>query len=415
MRKLLIAILFGTFLSFEGNAQTFQTKSFDSNIKTVRANIVGQPLKRPILQLGSDEQIQISFDELSYETKNFNYAIVHCNTDWTSSDLAEVEYLNGFTTGIIDDAAQSINTTVLYTNYRLFLPNDDLQFKCSGNYAVVIYEDGNRDNVRAIACFSVVEPQVAINATVKGNTDIEINRRYQQIEFTLEHAGLRVTDPFSDFKIVVRQNNRSDNQATNIKPTYTSTYKQTYCNNSALIFEGGNEYRTIDFSSEYTYGSGIERIVFDDTYQHVILSTDAPRNNVSYLYTEDVDGKYVVHRQFAEDSDSEADYMWVHFTLAVEQPWLTGSVYLCGDFAGERRPQDRMDFNAETNCYEKAILMKQGGFNYQYLFVPKGEQRGSLQPVEGSFWQTENEYQIFVYYRPRGERYDKLIGWKLIE
>ncbi len=415
MHRKLIFLLFGAIISLNCLSQTFHTKSFSANIKTVQSYIEGQPLSSPIIDLNGSEQIFISFDELSYETKNFNYAIIHCNADWTQSDLAEIEYIDGFSNGIIDEAYQSINTTVLYTNYQLRIPNEDLHFKCSGNYAVLIYEDGNRDDIKATACFSIVEPNISIDATIKGNTSIEINKRYQQLDFTIEHSGLRIQDPFSDFKIIVRQNNRNDNQVTNLKPTYTSTFKQTYCNNPTLIFEGGNEYRSIDFSSEYTYGSGIERIVFNNDYQHVILSADAYRGNESYLYTEDVNGKYIVHRQFANDVHSEADYMWIHFSLPVEQPFFSGSIFLCGDFIGnDLNLLNRMDYNADNNCYEKAIFVKQGGINYQYLFVPKNSAIGSLEPIEGSFWQTKNEYQIFVYYRPQGERYDRLIGWKSI-
>lgn len=415
MRKIL-AVLFGTIVSYNCLSQTFHTKSLSANIKTVQSYILDNPLSLPIIDLNGSEQILISFDELSYETKNFYYSIIHCNADWTKSDLAEIEYLDGFSNGVINEAYQSLNTTVLYTNYRLKIPNDELRFKCSGNYAVVIYEDGNRDEVKAIACFSVVEPLLSIDAHVKGNTDIEINKRYQQLDFSIEHTGVRIQDPFSDLKVVVKQNNRDDNKVSNIKPTYTSTFKQTYCNNPALIFEGGNEYRSIDFSSEYTYGNGIERIVFDHTYQHVILSNDKQRNDVTYLFNEDVNGKYIVHRQFSDEVDYEADYMWVHFSLCVEKPFFAGSIFISGDFVGnELKAQTRMDYNAENNCYEKALLVKQGGINYQYLYVPKNDSIGKLEPIEGSFWQTKNEYQIFIYYRPRGERYDRLIGWKNVQ
>ena len=54
-------------------------------------------------------------------------------------------------------------------------------------------------------------------------------------------------------------------------------------------------------------------------------------------------------------------------------------------------------------------LLKQGGYNYTYAFVPKGSDKATLQNVEGSHWETENEYQVFVYYRGFGERYDHLL------
>lgn len=416
LRKALALLLFGMAHLGVCYAQTFCTQSHASNIKTVQCYIDQQPLSHPIIELEGNEQLLITFDELSYEARNINYSIIHCNSNWAPSHLAEIEYIEGYNSGIVEEYYQSINTTVLYTNYQLRIPNDDFRLKLSGNYAVQFYEDGNIEHPIATACFSVVESLTSIEANIKGNTDIEINKRYQQLDFTLEHRNLATYDAINDFKLVVMQNNRRDNLVTDLRPTYTSSDKQTYCNNKKLIFEGGNEYRTVDFSSEYTYGRGVERIVYDNTYQHVILATDENRGNESYLYINDANGKYVVNRQFAESSHYEADYMWVHFTLKTDAPLFAGSVYLLGDFAHTPpRPQDRLDYNASNNCYEKAILLKQGGINYQYLYIPKGGNQGTLECIEGSFWQTQNEYQIFVYFRPRGERYDRLVGWKLVK
>ena len=37
-----------------------------------------------------------------------------------------------------------------------------------------------------------------------------------------------------------------------------------------------------------------------------------------------------------------------------------------------------------------------------------------LKPIEGEHFQTENEYEIFVYYRAMGSRYDELIGYSVL-
>ena len=72
--------------------------------------------------------------------------------------------------------------------------------------------------------------------------------------------------------------------------------------------------------------------------------------------------------------------------------------------------RSKMGYNFDTGQYEKAVLMKQGSYNYQYLFVPNGSTTGQTAPLEGDFYQTQNEYSIYVYYRPMGARYDRLIG-----
>lgn len=397
------------------HATPWCTQAMQPQIHTVQAQLSDNPLALPVIELNSDQQIRIAFDELSYESRSFNYKIVHCNADWTPSTLSEVEYIDGFYDGIINDYTQSTNTTTLYTHYQLFVPNDELRLKVSGNYAVLIAENNDFDHLAAVACFSVVDSRIAVTGAVRPNTDIELANRYQQLDFELDTRGYEIRDPFNELKVTVRQNQRWDNAVTNLQPTYTSATTQVYKNNRRLIFEGGNQYRSIDFSSEYTYGAGIERIVFDREQFHVLLTPSKLRTKRSVAQGDDANGRYLVNRQLSDDSDSEADYMWVHFVLPMDEPFFTGSVYLlgevCGNDVGEAA---RMTYDFAEHAYIKSLLLKQGGYNFQYLYVPKGSATGSLQPTEGSYWQTENEYTIYVYHRAWGERYDRLVAVKTI-
>ena len=86
-------------------------------------------------------------------------------------------------------------------------------------------------------------------------------------------------------------------------------------------------------------------------------------------------------------------------------------VYVGGElFDNQLNIRNRMLYDNEAKCYYLVSLVKQGGYDYQYWFVPKGSQTGSTLPTEGSYWQTENEYTIYVYYRPFGSRGDQLVG-----
>lgn len=67
------------------------------------------------------------------------------------------------------------------------------------------------------------------------------------------------------------------------------------------------------------------------------------------------------------------------------------------------------------HAYELALPLKMGSYNYQYLFVPEGETQGYTAEAEGDFYQTENEYAVYVYHRPFGERYDHLVGFNTIK
>ena len=104
----------------------------------------------------------------------------------------------------------------------------------------------------------------------------------------------------------------------------------------------------------------------------------------------------------------------VHFGL--EMPEIAGAdVFLDGDFVQRRfDPVSRMVYNRATGRYENSMMLKQGAYNYQYLTVPSGSLQGETAPVEGDFYQTVNEYTVRVYYRPRGGRFDRLIGVGMI-
>ena len=245
---------------------------------------------------------------------------------------------------------------------------------------------------------------------------MELNRRYQQLDFTLDNSQFPIKDVFSELKILVRQNNRYDNQVVGVQPSYTTSTKQSYVNNRTLIFEGGNEYRSFDCSSIYTFGSGVDNIRFHAPYYHATLIPDNSRAGKPYERIEDVNGRYVVNIQNDENDSVDADYMFVHFMIPTEKPFFEGSLYILGDLNYNLLDRNvRMEYNAQHNAYEQTMLLKQGGYNYLYAFVKKGDTAGSLQPMEGSLWQTRNEYTIYAYYRGWGERYDRLIGVQIVQ
>jgi len=396
--------------------QIYRMQVFESNIKTLQIGIQDQKYVLPNIQLNGTDKLLISFDEMSHESHSYSYKVLHCNANWTLSDLISNEYINGYTTANITNYVRSLNTTFLYTHYSFNLPNDDMSFKLSGNYVVIIYEDNQIDKPIAQACFSIVEPKVNVSATVRGNTDTELNNKVQQLDFEVDMNGYTVRDPATEIKVVVRQNNRTDNEVADIKPTYMSTNKLSFINNKSLIFEGGAEYHRFDISSIYAAGENVATIKYNQPHYDAFLYENKMQANKSYIQDLDVNGKYVVHLQRASDDDTEADYMLVHFTLPTKDPFFDGSLYLGGEFNYNlMNDVNRLKYDGEAGCYYQTILLKQGGYNYQYWFVPKGEATATTQRVDGSYWQTRNEYTIYVYQRPWGERYDKLVGVKGIE
>jgi len=394
----------------------YRTQIFNPQLKTLQIAMQGEKMGLPIIELNNENSLHISFDEMSHEAHSYSYKVMHCNADWTLSNLNSNEYLSGFTTGNITDFNLSTTTTFLYTHYQITLPNDNMGFKISGNYVLIIYEDNEVEKPLAQACFSILEPRVGISATIRGNTDTELNERLQQLDFEVNLNGYSVRDAASEFKVVIRQNNRLDNQVTNIKPTFLSNSTLSYINNKSLIFDGGYEYHRFDISSVYAAGEGVETIRYNKTRYEALLYPTKIQTSKTYMQEMDVNGKYVVNLQNAQDDNIEADYIVVNFNLAAKQPFFDGQIYLGGEFNFNlMNDVSRMKYDMEKSAYVQSVLLKQGGYNYQYWFLPKGEQKATAEKVEGSYWQTRNEYTIYVYHKAWGERYDKLVGVEIVE
>ena len=409
-----------------------RTQTIDpNNIRTLRMRYMVEAIEptgtinRPYLVLpesgiidGSDEQntLEISFDEMSHDIHQYSYRVLHCNMDWTESDISSYEYLDGFTTADVIDYEQSMNTQQAYTHYWFTFPNADMQLKASGNYVVQVYEDGDQEQVVAEVCFAVVEPIVGIEAKIRANTDIELNGRYQQLDIDVQTKALNMRDA-QDVKIVVRQNGRIDNQVVLEKPTYVEPNRLRYVNQKALIFEGGNEFRHFDTYSTYYAGYHVDMIDYVQGEYHALLDIDEVRGTISkkagcqgtpYLTEADANGQWLVNCEKTDYVDTDAEYMWVHFCLPVDQP-LMAPVYVGGDlFDNDYSADNMMQYDANNKCYYLYAYLKQGGYNYMYYTLDN--KKMSLLPLEGSHWQTQNEYSVWVYYRPFGARYDRLVG-----
>ena len=189
--------------------------------------------------------------------------------------------------------------------------------------------------------------------------------------------------------------------------------KLIFNHNRALIFPAGNEYRRFEILDEYVPTMRVDHMEYDDTYYHATLFMDEQR--INYLYDEDQNGRYLIRNGDNVENDTESDYFFTHFALQMPQV-AGGEVYLFGDLTNNRIDEEyKMTYNLIDHQYELVTPLKQGSYNYMYMFLHDGDTIGETKPCEGDFHQTENEYAVYVYHRPFGLRYDKLIGFKNIK
>lgn len=413
MVKFLFSILFFLVPIYE-MGQPGRTTKMAANLRTLRMTVDGDASRFPVLKLNSNEKLEVSFDDLTHEYQRYTYKIEHCDVEGNpTTELFESDYVRTIDDQVvITNYEPSENTTVQYTHYAFSIPNTNMRPLISGNYRLTVSTENEEDEEVVVlqTYFAVVDTKVGIYPSATTNTEVDWNDTHQQIELKVDCSNLVVRDAQSEIKTLVMQNRRFDNMAKDVPFTAQNGNVLLWEHSRGLIFDAGNEYRKMEILSTRYPGMHGESVRWLDPYYHYTLQTDYPRRN--YLYDEDRNGQSVVRYEGAGDADTQADYVMTHFVLDTPQLPEGKEVYVSGQWTSlGLAPQYKMHFNHADACYEANILMKCGYYNYLYLCADKSNpQVGSTMPIEGNYFQTENEYDILVYYRPTGSRYWQLVG-----
>jgi len=68
-----------------------------------------------------------------------------------------------------------------------------------------------------------------------------------------------------------------------------------------------------------------------------------------------------------------------------------------------------MTYDAERNLYHGSAYFKQGYYDYMFA-IQKEDGMLDFSEIEGSWYETENDYQVIVYYRDLASEYDRVLG-----
>lgn len=390
-----------------------ENQVFTNQIKTVEMHRTGNKLSNPVVLLNSDEQLTFTFDDFSETRGDFYYTIFHCDRNWKLSAMAQQEYLESFTEFPLNDYEFAVNTRVAYTNYLVQLPNDDVPLLFSGNYAMVVFDRNQPDTPLITWRFYVVEPRVSIEARIRRGTHDALHGENQEVDFRVIHGSFQIPDPVNELKVVVKQNNRDDNALTGLKPLFISNGILDYDYSTENIFKGGNEFRFFEIRSIKYPGDGVEALSYQPPLYHATLPLSQLRTQNRYFFYREMNGNFSIEAPNIQYPDIEADYFMVHFALAMDQPLLGGSVHVFGKLSNwQCNEQNKMRYNFDRSQYELSMLLKQGYYNYMYAYYDQISGRIKIENLEGSHYETENDYQIYVYHGRMTDRYDRLIGYK---
>lgn len=406
MRKLVMMLL--CLLALPASARNVV---FNPQVKTLQVVVNQDWLSPAVMRLGTEDVLNVGFDELSHTYHRYIYKLEHCEADWSPSEgIFESDWLEGFNGNPIEDYENSLNTTVLYTHYQLQIPNDRCRLKMSGNYRLHVYDEEEGDEEVLCAEFRVVEPLMNVGLSVTTNTDIDFNASHQQVSMTVNYGRLSVTNETAQVWTVVMQNGREDTQKVNVRPNYIQPGRLVWEHNRGLIFDAGNEYHKFEVLDVSHPTMGIDHIDWDGHHYQAYPFADAPRRN--YLYDQDANGAFYIRNSDNIENDRTCDYVYVNYKL-VPSDSHAADVIVDGDWTTEQSTDYTMTYDETDRSYNARILQKQGYYSYQYL-LRDADGQTHVVPEEGSFFETENKYQALVYYKGVTDRTWRLVGYQQI-
>lgn len=404
-RFIYTAVIF--LFSLMAHSQSIQEIIPPYNIKTAYFS-KSDGSKTPFFRLG--ESFTFFFDDLFGNEANYYYSLTHCNYDWTKSQLSINEYLEGFDTQRIQEYENSFNTLQIYSRYALPFPNKFTRITKTGNYVLKILND-DREVVFSRR-FIVFEDQVAVPLQIKRARSLDDVQEKHNLDFAIRTNNFIFQTPLQNVKVALFQNARFDNAIYNIKPQYTIGNDLIYKYDKETQFWAGNEFHYFENKDIRNAVNNVLRISGGEIY-NTILYTNEARAAKPYTFFPDINGDFVVNNinLSVTNQNLESDYTWVFFSLAAPEGYQKKDIYIGGMFNDYvKTPEYKMDYNAERGVFEKACMIKQGFTNYMYIVTDAKGKVDGKNAIDGNFYQTENNYNVFVYYRENNERYDRVIG-----
>lgn len=362
----------------------------------------------PLITKG--ENFTLQFDDLLAEDNDYYYVIEYFDHDWKPSSLYKNEYLSGLDNLRISNHKSSYGTLQRYTHYKLTLPNENTQFLVSGNYMISVF-DAN-DELMFRRKFLIYEELASIEAGVFRSRELEQFSTHQTVQFSVNPIGINIRNPNNDLKIILLQNEQWDNAKKLSKPQYIIGQELHFRYDLPAQFEGGNEFFHFDTKDNRITNPSISYVEQEDLYQ-TYLFTDPERANYPYTFNPDINGDFIINTVLGEDPDTEADYTQVHFSLAKQYTLRDEEIFLYGKFSNyELNENYRLIYNPSYEVYERTLLLKQGFYNYKYVW--KTEEGLEKNKISGTHAITENQYLILLYIWDVGNQYDALIGVKTL-
>lgn len=392
-------------------------KIFNNRIESIQLYPRGNQLGYPVISLGAIGGLELHFDDLDANIKNYSYTFQLCNADWTPAVLSHFDFIKGFSQVRISTYRISSVALTRYTHYQASLPDANCVPSRSGNYILKVFQNSDTSNLIFTRKMLVVQENATIAAQVQQPYNGQYFKSYQKIQFKVNlNAGLNIMNAQQQVKVAILQNNRWDNAITGIKPSFFSRQTLEYNTENDALFPAGKEWRWLDLRSLRLQSDRVANANYSNRGTEVFVRPDIDRSTQRFNFYRDANGRFYLEPTESINPLWQSDYATVHFSFVPKGniPYPDKDVFLFGQLNDYNLDDSaKMVYNAEKGVYERTLFLKQGYYDYMYVTIDHNDPKrvAHFDETEGNLWESENEYMILVYYRALAGRADELIGY----
>lgn len=396
-------------------AQREPDRIYRSGILSVKFNPAGRPVEYPVIRLNSNDRLELRFDELGTDVRNYFYTFELCNADWTPAPLSYFDYVRGYSQVRIGNYRNSSISLTRYVHYDAVIPDRNCTPTKSGNYILKVFLNGDTSQIAFTRRFLVLDERMDLGVQIRQPFNSNIFLTHHRLQVTLSGQGIDIRYPQQQVRVQVLQNMRWDNRLRLDQPTFVRQGLLEYSNEAEMVMPAMKEWRWVNLRSFRLLGDRVSFQRNTDSSFSVFVQEEGPRPANRYVYYKDINGMSVNETVEAVNPFWNAEYARVHFRFRPPGgvPYPGKDLYLIGEMTGYGANEgSRLNFDPATGAYSTEILLKQGYYDYCYALRDNRNPRAPFETelTESNSWETENQYTVLVYYRELGGRYDQLLG-----
>ncbi len=396
-------------------AQREPDQTFMRNIRTIKLSRFGDQASYPIMELGTNQQLELHFDDMDADVKYYYYTLELRNADWSAVQMGYFDYIKGFTQQRINTYRVSSALLTRYTHYSAMLPDRNMVPTKSGNYVLKVFLNGDSSQLAFTRRILVVENRMAVATQIQQPFNQQAFRTHHRLLVNVSTKGIDIRYPQQQVHLYALQNFRWDNALQNIPPTYLKQDMLSFVNENEMLMPAMREWRWLNIRSFRLLGDRVTSQQNTNKVFDVTVKEDQSKVGTPYYFFRDYNGMFISETVEKINPYWEADYGKVHFSYRPSgtQPYRK-ELYIFGEISNYGKdPSAKLTFNAEKQVYEGEMYLKQGYYDYVYGLYDPASKKFEMDATEGNVWETENTYLVLIYYRELGGRYDQLLGMSL--